>query len=96
MTTHCRRSGPCRIKTPCAWRTPHGCCGALDDRLVFLGGQPFLNGRLLAEKTLLRVYFPIAGEELYGRLARREDGAWVLVAGERTIRLLGGIRCKEV
>ncbi len=96
MTTRCRRPGPCHVSTPCAWRTKRGLCGAMDDRLVFLGARPFLNGRLLAEGTLLRVYLPIVREEVYGRLARRKDGAWVLEAGERQIRLLGGLRCREV
>jgi hypothetical protein len=68
----------------------------MDDRLVFLGTQPCLNGRLLAKGVLLRVYLPIGPEEVYGRLARRKDGAWVLEAGERQIRLLGGLRCREV
>ena len=96
MTTRCRRPGPCHVPTPCAWRTERGLCGAMDDRLTFVGGFPCLNGRFLQEGTLLRVYFPIGPEEIYGRLARREDGAWVLEAGERMIRLLGGLKAKEV
>lgn len=95
--TRCRRAGLCPpTAPPCPWRTGAGMCGAANDRLLLRGPLALLNGRALPEGALLRVYLPVNREEVYGRLHRREDGAWVLVAGERRIRLLSGVRAKEV
>lgn len=69
----------------------------MNNMLRFDDGVATLNGQSLAEGTLLRVFLPVEGQEVYGRLERRgHDGAWYLHAGERRVRLLSGLRTKEV